>query len=269
MVDGFLVSAKNSGTHWLRFMLSAALASHYKLPPPVYSTGPEADVFVGHPKRPAKFAAAPRLGSSHNLPSAIIRWLGERRLLALPPTVVLVRDIREALASYYLKWSTESWSSDLGNESFADYLRRTPGGRHAPADVWWYMRFFNRWGDMAKAFGRQVLIVRYEDLQAAPGPWIRRVGAHYGVSFTDADIDAALAAGSREGMRRQMDPVQNEPVIPARELRDQVRLTPEDDRDLQAVFHTWLKHDFGYGYGRPAPPRAAPARAQFGRAVEG
>jgi hypothetical protein len=256
MVDGFLISAKNSGTHWLRFMISAALAHHFNLPPPRYSTGPEADAFIGHPKRAARYDGPPRLGSSHNLPSSVIAWLGAKRFLALPPTVVLVRDIREALASFYLKWSTQGWRAEL-NEPFSAYLRRRPGGRGSPADVWWFVRFFNRWGEMAKAFGRQVMVVRYEDVQASPGLWVRRIGAHWGVNFTDADIAAALAVSGRETMRVQMDPTNPEPVIPLQSKRDTVRLTPEDERYLASLFRTYLKHDFGYGCGRPAQGAAA------------
>jgi hypothetical protein len=263
MVDGFFVSAKNSGTHWLRFMLSAALASHYQLPPPRFSSGPESDAFIGHPRHRAVHAAAPRIGSSHNLPSKIIPWLGERRLLALPPTVVLVRDIRDAMLSYYLKWHADT-GMPLG-----DYVRGGPGGRRTPANAWWFMRFFDHWGEMIRAFGPQVLVVRYEDVQASPATWIRRIGAHYGVRFTDADLDAAMAVCGHEAVERQLDPQYGEVIVSDRDRRAAVQLSPEDDRYLLSLFRAFLKHDLGYGYGRPAePPPAAAARPQYGRPME-
>lgn len=261
MVDGFFVSAKNSGTHWLRFMLSAALANHFQLPPPKFSSGPESDAFIGHPRHRARHEAPPRIGSSHNLPSKVIPWLGERRLLALPPTVVLVRDIRDAMLSYYLKWHA---GTDL---SLTDYVRGGPGGRRTPANAWWFMRFFDHWGAMVEAFGQQVLVVRYEDVQAAPATWVRRIGAHYGIRFTEEDIAAALAVSGREAVQVQLDPGYGETIVPDRAVREKVRLSSEDDRYLLGLFREYLCHDLGYGYGRP---RTAPAkaRAQYGQAIE-
>ncbi len=260
MVDGFFVSAKNSGTHWLRFMLSAALANHFQLPPPLYSSGPESDAFVGHPRPPARYAAAPRLGSSHNVPSNVIAWLGARRLMAIPPTVVLVRDIRTAMVSYHLKWAQEM------GLSLSDYARGGPGGRRTPANAWWFMRFFNHWGAMAQAFGPQVMVVRYEDVQAAPGHWVRRIGAHYGIIFSDADIAAAVAVSGHAAVARQLDPVYGEPIVPERKTREAVRLSPEDERYVIGLFKTHLRHDLGYGYGRPEPETAG--RPQYARTVE-
>ncbi|MDB5429784.1 MAG: hypothetical protein JWP35_900 [Caulobacter sp.] len=250
MVDGFFVSAKNSGTHWLRFMLSAAIAHHFDLPAPAFSSGPESDAFIGHPRHPAKFAQAPRLGSSHNVPSKVICWLGARRFLALPPTVVLVRDIRDAMLSYYTKWHAGT------GLSLADYVRGGPGGRRTPANAWWFMRFFDHWGEMQRAFGRQVMVVRYEDVQASPEVWIRRMGAHYGIDFTEADLAAALAVSGREAVASQLDPGYGEVIVPDRQAREKVRLSPEDDRYLLEVFGAYLQHDLGYGYGRPQPQPA-------------
>ena len=45
-VDAFLITGKNSGTHWLKFMLSCALARQYRVPPPNRSSGREADVLI-------------------------------------------------------------------------------------------------------------------------------------------------------------------------------------------------------------------------------
>lgn len=244
MVDGFFVSAKNSGTHWLRHMLSLALAHHLELPPPLYASGPESDAFIGHPKHPRRYAAAPRLASSHNVPSAAIAWLGARRLLALPPTVVLVRDIRQAMLSVYVKWAGE-----IGTDLTA-YVRRPAPGR--VADVHWFARFFNHWGDMADAFGRQVLVVRYEDVQAAPEYWLRRIGTHYGIAFDDADVAAAMTVHGREAVRRKLDPLHGEAVVSDDASRAAAALSFDDERYLAALLSARLRHDFGYGYLRPA-----------------
>jgi hypothetical protein len=247
MVDGFLVSAKNSGTHWLRYMLSAAIASRFGAPPPAHASGPGSDAFIAHPKWPARHGGAPRIGSSHNIPSAAIWWLGRRRLLALPPTVVLVRDIREALVSMHLKWARE-----IG-VPLSDYVRRPAPGRIA--DAWWYIRFFNHWGEMAGAFGRQVLVVRYEDLQDRPDRWIARIGAHYGLKFQAADIAAAMAVRGRDAIRERLDPRYGEAIVPDLSARRSVRLSDDDERYLLDLLREHLAHDFGYGYVRALTAR--------------
>jgi hypothetical protein len=241
MVDGFLVSAKNSGTHWLRFMLSAAIASRLRLPPPSHSSGPNSDVFVGHPKWPHIHTAAPRIGSSHTIPSALIAWLGRQRLLALPPTVVLVRDIRDALVSVHVKWGYAI------RTPLSDFVRRPPLWRD-PASAWWFLRFFNHWGDMAEVFGDRILVVRYEDLQAAPGLWIARIGAHYGIQFDSSDVAAALAVADRESIRERLDPDYGEAVVPDQAARRAVRLSADDEHHLLTFLRANLRHDFGYGY---------------------
>jgi hypothetical protein len=256
MVDGFLVSAKNSGTHWLRYMLSTAIASRYGGEPPAYASGPSSDAFIGHPKWSARTGATPRIGSSHNIPSAAVWWLGERRFFALPPTVVLVRDIRDALVSSHVKWAADI------RAPLRDYVRRAVPGK--VADVWWFMRFFNHWGEMARAFGRQILVVRYEDLKARPDYWVARIGAHYGLGLEGPDIAAAMAVCSRQAIRDRLDPNYRETIVPDTAVRDAARLSDEDERYLLGLFGEHLKFDFGYGYGREPEahrPAAAAPRA--------
>ena len=103
-VDGFLFSSKNSGTHWLRAMLSAAIAHQLDLPPPAYSHGPEADAYICHPKKPRRHPQAPRIGCSHTIPSRLSLLPIALGVTALPPTVILVRHIPEAVVSYFFKW---------------------------------------------------------------------------------------------------------------------------------------------------------------------
>ena len=52
--DGFLVTAKHSGSQWLKYMLSVGIAHQHNVPPPQYATGPHADDIIGHPARPRR-----------------------------------------------------------------------------------------------------------------------------------------------------------------------------------------------------------------------
>lgn len=243
-VDGYLVTAKNSGTHGLRFMLSAAIAHHLGLPAPVHSSGPESNDYIGHPRNGWAHDQAPRIGSSHNIPSRLLSVPG---VVGLPPTVILVRDIRQALLSYYVKW-VERY--ELG--SIADYVRRpAPDGKRVN-DVWWFIRFFNRWGEMQARQPGNILVVRQEDLKADPGEWVRRVWAHWGVTLTPADIAAAVAVSDREVMARKLDPKSREVIVPDRARREAAVLSADDEAYLSELFGKYLKHDFGYGLIAPA-----------------
>lgn len=239
-VDGFLATAKNSGTHWLRFMASHAIAHRLNLAPPETSSGPGSDAFIGHPKHDRVHARAPRIGSSHNIPSRLITVAAEAGMLDLPPTVVLVRDPREALASYYVKWAE---AYDLG--TFSQFLRRPAPGRKKVDDVWWFVRFLNRWGALAAALPDRVLVLKHEELKADPGAGVRQLWAHFGVRLDSADVAAAVAVSSKQAIAEKLDPAYGEAIVPS-EARRAVVWTDEDRAYLSALLRGHLRHGFGY-----------------------
>ncbi|MFN3523602.1 MAG: sulfotransferase domain-containing protein [Phenylobacterium sp.] len=248
-VDGYFVTAKNSGTHWLRFMLSAAIAHRLNLPAPSRSSGRDSETFICHPKRPQVFSHAPRIGASHNIPSRLVAALARAGLVRLPPTVVLVRDIPEALVSYYVKWR-----EPYGLGELSAFVRRPAPGAKKVEDVWWFVRFFNRWGGLARACKDQILVVRYEDVQNDPAGWVRRIWSHWGVELDAADAAAALDVSSREALAERLDPGYGEPIVPDRALRAAVRLSAADEAVLEEVFSSHLLFRLGYEH-RPVRRR--------------
>ncbi len=129
-VDGFLVSAKNSGTHWLRFMLSHALAAQYDVEPPPRSTGSQADVLIGAAKRKRQYPELPHIALSHTIPSRAFSWIWVQTLFGVPPSVVLIRDIRKSLESIFVKWLIDRPDTDALD--FAAYVEGDPLQRHPP-----------------------------------------------------------------------------------------------------------------------------------------
>ena len=238
-VDGFLVSGHNCGTHWLRFMLSAAIASHLSLPAPERSSGPASDAYIGHARHPRRFPHAPRIGSSHHVPSRLVAALGALGLIRLPPVVLLVRNIPDALTSYFFKWRDAKALGDFG-----DYVARAP--RRQGVDVWWYIRFFNRWGALRRTFPDRVMVVRYEDVQAEPEAVIRRIWAHWGVTLTDADVAAAMAVRTRDAVAASLDPAYGEDITPDRAARQATRLGWDEGSVLGRRLVVHLRCDFGY-----------------------
>jgi len=238
-VDGFLVSGHNCGTHWLRFMLSAAIANHLSLPRPERSSGPASDAFIGHARHPRRFPHAPRIGSCHHMPSRLMAVLGAVGLVRIPPTVLLVRNIPDALTSYFFKWRD---AKALG--AFGDYVARAP--RRQGVDLWWYIRFFNRWGALRRAFPGRVLVVRYEDVQAEPEAVIRRIWAHWGVALSDADVAAAMAVRTRDTIAAHLDPAYGEDITPERTARQSTRLGWDEAAVVGRRLVAHLRCDFGY-----------------------
>ena len=243
-VSGFLVSGKNSGTHWLRFMLSHAMARRYGVAPPAHSSGRTSEEFVGHPRWPRRHAHLPFIASSHNLPSAVLSWAWVRWLFDLPPVVVLVRDPKEAMLSHYVKWGR------VLSLSLHDYICKASTKRKQLANGWWYIDFFNRWGRMAKAAPEHVLLVRYEDLQNAPEYWLERISDHLRLGLDSSAIAAAMEVSSREAVRSTLDPAYGETIVPDAGARAGVHLSPMEDAVLTQQFDDHLRHDFGYGHAR-------------------
>jgi hypothetical protein len=253
-VDGFLVSGHNSGTHWLRFMLSAAIAHRLSLPPPAYSSGPHSDVFIGNARHRRRFAQAPRIGSSHHMPSRLIALLGAMNLIRLPPVVVLVRRIPDSLLSYFFKWRETKALGPLDS-----YLARQP--RAQGVDLWWFIRFFNRWGALKRVFPDRVMVVRYEDIERDPQTWVRRIWGHWGVELDEADLAAAMAVSSRAVLQARLDPDYGEDVAPERAARQAVQFAEPDRALVEQRLAQHLRHAFGYGreLAEPDAPRGAVA----------
>jgi len=243
-VHAFLVTGKNSGTHWVKFMLSCALARHHGVPPPRHSSGPDADAIISHPRWPHRFPHLPRIGSSHTIPSVAFRWLWLTRRVPFKPVVVLVRDITAAMVSHYVKCQREY------QVPLSGYVRGDPSGRRYRADIWWYIHFFNRWGDLAAAHPKRVLVVRYEDIQADPEAYVRRIAAHLRVEFNKNDIDHALHFAGRNAIRAALDPSNTETIVPDDDAKLSVVCSAKDEAFMSDAFSRYLRHDFGYGRAR-------------------
>jgi hypothetical protein len=242
-VHAFLVTGKNSGTHWVKFMLSCALARQYGVPPPRHSSGPDADAIIGHPRWPHRYPHMPRIGSSHTIPSVAFCSRYLTRFVPFQPVVVLVRDIAAAMVSHYAKWQ---WEYQV---PLAEYVRGDPSGRRYRADIWWYIHFFNRWGDLAAAQPKKVLIVRYEDVQAVPEAALRRIANHLRVSLDDVSLDSALRFADRDAIRAMLDPTDTDIIVPDNDANLSVVYSPEDMAFIGNTFSRYLRHDFGYGVG--------------------
>ena len=239
--DGFIVSMHQSGTHWLKYLITLVLARRFGLPVPD-SIG-DSHV-IGGPRERPRYEVSPRLGSSHTIPSPLLDCLLYLHRDCLPRYLVLVRDVRDVLLAHYRKWQ------DRYSCPFSEYLRGDCSGRRFEKDIWWDIRFLNRWGALAAAHPSTLRVLRYEDLRSDT-----RVSLQQALQFLGVEIaidDPLLAQAVTDASKDKMAEKDPHPFGFA-VVRDEERPWDdwygEDDRRwLRAACARFLRHDFGYGY---------------------
>jgi hypothetical protein len=238
---GHVTSPKQSGTHWVKYLLSLVLAELYDLPAPEHI---RSDAIVGHPKKPPRYPGIPQIVTSHNHAHYPMRAAQAFRLLGLPRFVVLVRDPRAILVSNYEKWNADY------RVDFATYLRGDLRGKAYVTDIWEIMRFFNSWGPVAAAHSEAVLVQRYEDILADPEAAFARICGHLGIARATPEVLArAIAGASRAEMAKRPDPSEEhaEKVVNFA-TRDPAAWFDDAGRAfLRETCRRNLRCDFGYG----------------------
>jgi cation:H+ antiporter len=243
-VDGNLVTGMNSGTHWVTVMLATAIADQHGLMLPKYFSFDAASDIVGVPSKIVRRPGIPVIALSHNHPAAIVAWPVVRRLLPYPKQVVLVRDIRQVLISAYVKWMPN------GEVPFSDFVLGDPTNRRGYlCDVWWYLSYLNRWGDVKASAPGDTLVIRYEDMVDDPALWLRRIGDHFGLRLGDRAIAAALTLRGKDAAQARRDPKDTEAVIADPAAKARIRFSEEDARELRNILARHLRYDYGYDYG--------------------
>ena len=239
--QGFLITGQHSGTHWVKWMLSHALAHRYGVAPPRYFNNDSSNDLIGHPKHERIHPHLPRIASSHSIPAYALDWRWLRALRRPPPYAVVVRDMRDVLVSHY-----EKWRGDYA-VPFSRYVAGDPRGDAYVCDVWWYMRFLNRWGDIARRHPDETLVLRYEDFREDPLENLHRLARHFRLDLSDRDLLAGVAVGSKAHMMAHQNPqITERPIRP--DGVEGARLSPGDLDVLAGILDRNLKHDFGYRY---------------------
>jgi hypothetical protein len=239
--QGFLITGQHSGTHWIKWMLSHALAHRYGVEPPRYFNNASSNDLIGHPRHRRRYPDLPRIASSHSIPPYALQWSWLRSLRRPPPYAVVVRDVRDLMISNYEKWRHEY------QVPFSRYVAGDPRGKAFVCDAWWYVRFANQWGAVAQRYPEQTLVLRYEDFRQAPLANLGRLARHFALDLSEGDLQAGLAVGAKEQMALCQDPnVEERPVRP--DGLGDTRFSQKDLALLGAILDRHLKHDFGYAY---------------------
>ena len=190
--DCFIASMRQSGTHFVRYLLGLSLAKLYNLPAPSHIKDKS---IVGHPKSPTIYTQIPQITFTHDYPHYFLRSRTLLRLLDYPKILILVRDIRDALVSHYEK------EKDRYGVDFSTFLRGDVRGTKYKYDIWRRVSFLNAWGAVIERHSGRAAVVRYEDLMGDTRGQLVRIFDHFNISGITPDIlDEVVAAASKEEM---------------------------------------------------------------------
>ena len=181
--DQYIVSYPRSGSTWLRAMLSGLFDPEH---------GAEPDVFnrlipglSGSRLASAWYLPDPRLLHSHTCFTARIRR-----------AVCVVRDGRDAVVSHYHHSITRAGRA----MPFSEWLELYWKHWYGPC---WHEHTIS-WLDYGRShLGEDLLIVKFEDLKAAPEDTVMRIAQFLRLDYTQRDIVNAVELASLEKARQR------------------------------------------------------------------
>ncbi|AKJ64453.1 sulfotransferase domain-containing protein [Kiritimatiella glycovorans] len=242
--DGHILSMQQSGTHWLRYMLSLCMAEVYEKPAP--ETIQDMD-FIGRPKQPPKYSGLPRIVSSHSLPHGLMFMRPVRDRLEFPRYLILVRDPQHALVSHY-----EKWKARYGVD-FSSFLRGDVRDKLYFNDIWRQLEFLNGWGRVVCDPFFTTMTLKYENMKRDPEAALKAACEYFGIPAGEEVVSAAVHRSTKSEMAERSRPRNREQVI-RNDRRDPMEWFTEQDRKWwNAVCRELLDWDAGYGLHMEVP----------------
>ena len=239
-LQGCLVTSKNSGTHWIKYMLSVALADTYCVEPPKYFSEAATQNYIGSPKHVSPFAALPPLAFAHTIPHALFDQAFLHEAFNLPPYVLQVRHPMQILASHFTKWNYELQTD------WMTYLKGDPAGDIYRCDLYWLARFWNRWGELSARFPEKILRIQYEEVQADARKALEAISSHWKLNLKPESIDLALKEGTKEAMALKIDPQAEKNVLQQRSDSLEELFSGEALSLYQDIVGDIFQYDLGY-----------------------
>jgi hypothetical protein len=239
-LDGHIATMHQSGTHWLKHMLTVAIARRYNLPLPQYIQNNE---IIGLTKSRPIYPQIPQIVHSHTIPSPLLAWLAGKGLFRQPQYVLLIRDMRHSLASHYGKYQ-ETYGVD-----FSTFLRHKTHEKRFTKDIWWDIRFLNSWDAMRRYLKDKVLVVHYEKLTAQPEVELRRIVDHLGLNgIDDETLRHAISESSKSAMKKKEKPTDGVAVVREDKTSALSRYSEDDKAYFKNLCERYLLNSFGYDY---------------------
>lgn len=237
--DAMLITMHQSGTHWVKYMLTLALVNKLGLQRPGYI---QDDLFFGNPSSYQCDYKIARIASAHSIPHTLVGSKLFNKILHFPKYLILVRDMRASLVSNY-----EKWKGNIEYTDFSTFLRGDVTGKRFNSDIWWCLRFYNAWGRVITNVPDHAITIKYEDLVSNTHNVLKNISIFLGLELNDEQLEYGINEASKSNMQEKQDPSALAVV------RDDHR-NPIDwfsEKDKQFFVNTCkdhLKYDFGYNF---------------------
>lgn len=245
--DGHIISMHQSGTHWLRNMLSLAMARAYNLPEPEYIQDND---FICAPQDASKYPKIPRIVSSHQIPTPLITNRLALSLIRLPDYVLLMRDPRVIAASHYRRFEARykiPFSEYL--RANVELLRQNSKKRKFDKDIWWDLRFQNSWERMMQLRPGHIHLVRYEELRRDTARHLRAIMQFLHMPAIDDETLAwCIEQSSKESMAQKESPDIAHKVVQQDNKNPLAIYSDDDKRFFVETYRKYCKADFGYDF---------------------
>ncbi|MFC6198025.1 sulfotransferase domain-containing protein [Ponticaulis profundi] len=239
-LQGCLVTSKNSGTHWIKYMLSVALADTYCVPPPKYFSEAATQDYIGSPKHTSPHEALPKLAFAHTIPHRLMDVQLLQNAFNLPPYVLQVRHPMQILASHFAKWNYQLQTD------WMTYLKGDPSGEAYRCDLYWLARFWNRWGELQAKYPEKILRIHYEGVQADTRGSLQAISDHWKIGLKPESIELAIQEGTKEAMAKKVDPAAEKNVLQKRADRLEDLFSGEALTLYQDIVGEYFEYDLGY-----------------------
>jgi hypothetical protein len=243
-VEIYLITFHQSGTHWLRSMISNGLSEYYNFN------------FVEHDIKSSKKIIPSVADNNKFIDSEIKQNIrhshqGYSFIYRNKSIILLIRDIRDALISQYEKYSR----INKKNITFSEFLRKksTPetAGKHTLGSR---VEFLNSWYANRNKV-KSILIIKYEDLIGDLEEQLRRIFTTLGISNDQRNIiRKVIESGDINNMTKldiknvsnykDMGSVVNQGVIG----RHSMYFDKQDYRYFNNYINNFLIYNYGYDY---------------------
>ena len=237
--DAMLITMHQSGTHWLKYMLTLSLAEKLGVEKPEYI---QSDIFFGNPSTYQCDYEIARIASTHSVPHSFVGSKLFNKILRFPKYLVLVRDMRSSLVSNFEKWKDHPEYKD-----FSTFLRGDEKGKRFNNDIWWCMRFYNAWGRVLKNIPRTTMFIRYEDLTENTFHTLKDASDFLELGLSNDQLQFGIDESSKEKMKSKTK-LELRKVV-RHDNRDPVDWFSENDKHffINTCKH-YLSYDFGYDF---------------------
>ncbi len=201
--DILMIRHPKTGGTWLRTMLTHLYAQHYGISQKrVFKSDELARQHSGLPR----WAITNGLASWEKVVAE--RFAANDSSLADKKTIFVARHPADIVVSWYIQYTKRTkrfkrelleWEAEHPIDR--ETITREEFIRHPDLGLPWLIRYNNFWADQLKDRDH-ALIVRYEDLRLDTANSLARIRDFIGESFSDEEIQAAVAFGDFDNMRQ-------------------------------------------------------------------